>query len=138
MHFERRPEKVDIRRCVRPHVDRSERHTLPVYRESLIAARDVEAIASALPQDRVDLRDQLRRASASIVLNIAEGADEFAPAEKARFYRMARRSASEVAATLEFVDAVIPRPPPTHASRESIERIIAGLRKLVFVQQRRR
>lgn len=30
-------------------------------------------------------------------LNIAEGAGEFAPAEKARFYRIARRSATECA-----------------------------------------
>lgn len=35
------------------------------------------------------------------VLNIAEGAGEFAPKEKARFYRMARRSATESAAVLD-------------------------------------
>jgi four helix bundle protein len=33
-------------------------------------------------------------------LNIAEGAGEFSPSEKARFYRMARRSATECAAIL--------------------------------------
>ena len=36
--------------------------------------------------------------------NIAEGAGEFSPKEKARFYRMARRSANEVAAWLEIVE----------------------------------
>ena len=35
------------------------------------------------------------------MLNIAEGAGEFAPKEKARFYRMARRSATESAAVLD-------------------------------------
>ena len=35
------------------------------------------------------------------VLNIAEGAGEFAPKEKARFTRMARRSANESAAVLD-------------------------------------
>jgi len=35
------------------------------------------------------------------VLNIAEGAGEFAPKEKVRFYRMARRSATESAAVLD-------------------------------------
>jgi four helix bundle protein len=37
----------------------------------------------------------------SIALNIAEGAGEFAPREKARFYRIARRSATESAAILD-------------------------------------
>ena len=40
-------------------------------------------------------------ASTSISFNIAEGAGEYAPADKARFYRMARRSATESAAILD-------------------------------------
>ena len=47
------------------------------------------------------LADQLRRASTSISFNIAEGAGEYAPADKARFYRIARRSATESAAILD-------------------------------------
>jgi len=58
----------------------------------------IDAIAQALPAGRGYMRDQLRRAANSVPLNIAEGAGEFAPAEKARFYRIARRSATEVAA----------------------------------------
>ena len=42
------------------------------------------------------------RAASSIVANIAEGAGEFSRKEKARFYRMARRSAIEMAAWLEI------------------------------------
>ena len=34
-------------------------------------------------------------------LNIAEGAGEFSPGDKARFYRMGRRSATECAAVLD-------------------------------------
>ncbi|MEQ8980112.1 MAG: four helix bundle protein [Deltaproteobacteria bacterium] len=49
------------------------------------------------------LKDQLHRASTSIANNIAEGAGEFAPAEKRRFYRIARRSATESAAILDTV-----------------------------------
>jgi hypothetical protein len=41
------------------------------------------------------LRDQLDRASVSIVLNIAEGSGRFTPAEKAHFYLIARGSAME-------------------------------------------
>ena len=34
-------------------------------------------------------------------MNIAEGAGEYSPADKARFYRMAKRSATECAAILD-------------------------------------
>lgn len=48
------------------------------------------------------LRDQLDRASVSIVLNIAEGAGRFSPADKARFYAIARGSATECAAVVDI------------------------------------
>jgi four helix bundle protein len=47
------------------------------------------------------LADQLQRAASSITLNIAEGAGEFSPADKSRFYRIAKRSATECAAALD-------------------------------------
>jgi four helix bundle protein len=46
------------------------------------------------------LSDQLTRASESILLNIAEGAAHFRPAQKAQYYRIARASAAESAAAL--------------------------------------
>jgi four helix bundle protein len=49
-----------------------------------------------------DLADQLRRASTSIVCNLVEGAGEYAPREKARFYRLSKRSATECAALVEL------------------------------------
>jgi four helix bundle protein len=39
-------------------------------------------------------------------INIAEGAGEFAPEEQARFYRMARRSATESATILDACRAL--------------------------------
>ncbi len=54
-----------------------------------------------LPRGRGYLADQLQRAATSIPLDVAEGAGEFGPAEKARFYRIARRSATECAAVLD-------------------------------------
>jgi four helix bundle protein len=51
------------------------------------------------------LRDQLDRASVSIVLNIAEGAGRFAPADKARHYVIARGSALECRAILDLLGA---------------------------------
>jgi four helix bundle protein len=47
------------------------------------------------------LADQLQRAASSITLNIAEGAGEFSSAHKARFYRIAKRSATECAAIVD-------------------------------------
>jgi four helix bundle protein len=60
-----------------------------------------EEITNNIPKGRNYLVDQLRRAATSVVLNTAEGAGEFSPTEKARFYRMARRSATECAAVLD-------------------------------------
>ncbi len=51
------------------------------------------------------LVDQLDRASTSITFNIAEGAGEWARGDRTRFYRMARRSATECAAVLDVVEA---------------------------------
>jgi four helix bundle protein len=47
------------------------------------------------------LSDQLQHAALSIPLNLAEGTDEYATDEKARFYRMAKRSARECAGVLD-------------------------------------
>jgi four helix bundle protein len=47
------------------------------------------------------LRDQLGRASSSIVLNIAEGCGRYARPEKAHFYLIARGSAMECVGVLD-------------------------------------
>lgn len=70
---------------------------LDVFSVALDAVAVLDELAEELPDGRGYIRDQLRRAANSVALNIAEGAGEFAPAEKARFYRMARRSATECA-----------------------------------------
>ena len=63
-------------------------------------ALEFQAIAGQLVPKRgyAELRDQLERASISIVLNIAEGCGRRSPADKGRFYSMARGSATECAA----------------------------------------
>ena len=76
---------------------------LDVYRVAIEFLGVSDEIASELPRGRayLTLVDQLRRASLSVTLNVAEGAGEFAPADKARFYRMARRSGTECVAILD-------------------------------------
>src|SRR5262245_24325260 len=76
---------------------------LTVFEVALDAVVAVDALVSSLPRGRAYMRDQLRRAANSISLNVAEGAGEFQPAEKARFYRMAKRSATECAGQLLVV-----------------------------------
>lgn len=49
------------------------------------------------------LRDQLDRASASVLLNIAEGSGHSSRASKAQFYSIARGSAMESAAVLDVL-----------------------------------
>ena len=76
---------------------------LTVYRESLALLAVVDEASASVPSGSGKLRDQLDRAATSIVANIAEGAGEFSPNEKKRFYRMARRSVNEVAAWLDIL-----------------------------------
>ena len=47
------------------------------------------------------MADQFQRAGTSVLLNIAEGAGEYFSSEKIRFYRMAKRSATECAGILD-------------------------------------
>ena len=58
-------------------------------------------IIEELPKGKAYIADQLQRAALSIPLNIAEGAGEYAIVEKARFYRMAKRSATECSGILD-------------------------------------
>ena len=74
---------------------------LDVYQAAIDFVVLANDLAEQLPRGRGYLADQLQRASTSIPLNVAEGAGEFSPAEKARFYRIARRSATECAAILD-------------------------------------
>ena len=67
-------------------------------------SRDSGSVFDSWVSGGAHLKDQLDRAATSIVLNIAEGAGEFSKDEKQRFYRMARRSATETAAVLDILD----------------------------------
>jgi four helix bundle protein len=74
---------------------------LDVYRAALEFHR---AMAAALPRRcSGDLRDQVARASTSVVLNIAEGAGRTSLPDKQRFYEIAKGSATECAATLDLL-----------------------------------
>lgn len=74
---------------------------LTVYQTAIEFVILADEIIEHLPRGRAYLSDQLQRAALSIPLNIAEGAGEYAVDEKARFYRMAKLSATECAGVLD-------------------------------------
>lgn len=74
---------------------------LTVYQQSIEFVILADEVIEHLPRGRAYLSDQLQRAALSIPLNIAEGAGEYAIDEKIRFYRMAKRSATECAGVLD-------------------------------------
>jgi four helix bundle protein len=80
-------------------------HTkLDVYHRALDLLDLLDHLIEDLPPGRAHLKDQLDRAGTSIVLNIAEGAGEFSLPDKQRFYRMAKRSATETSAIIDILD----------------------------------
>ena len=79
------------------HLKRLDFEKLDVYRCAMDFAAIAQDLVEELPRGRGKLGDQLDRASLSIPLNIAVGAGESKPAEKLKFYRYARRSATECA-----------------------------------------
>lgn len=103
-----------------------------VYQVSIEFIELSNTVVENLPISKAYLADQLKRASSSITLNIAEGAGEFSANEKKRFYRMARRSATECAAILDICHKLqlIDQPNQVKA-RELLIRIVSMLTKLV-------
>jgi four helix bundle protein len=114
-------------------------HTkLDVYTRALESLPNLEEIAGWIPASRPDLKDQLRRASTSVVLNLAEGSAEFSPAEKARFYRIARRSAGECIAILDVIGVTLGAPPQVTPSRENLQIVMAMTTRLIQATEARK
>jgi four helix bundle protein len=68
---------------------------LDVYWLAFEHYQHAKTVIATLPVGSADDGDQYARAAKSIVRNICEGAGEFRRPEKARFYRIALRSAEE-------------------------------------------
>jgi four helix bundle protein len=110
---------------------------LDVYQLARQFVREANSLLRHLPSGRADLADQLRRASLSLPLNIAEGAGEFAPREKARFYRIAKRSATECGAVLDhFVDLDLLTVRQVQPGKILIRRIVGAMVKLILASER--
>jgi four helix bundle protein len=111
---------------------------LDVYQTALQFVILADDTAAAMARGRSYLADQLRRASTSITLNIAEGAGEFSPRDKSRFYRIARRSAAECAAILDLCNHLnLTEERIMEDGRELLHRIVAMLTRLAQIDMRR-
>ena len=93
------------------------------------ASRGSSIASRVLPRRGcASLRDQLERASSSIVLNIAEGCGRFAQAEKAHFYLIARGSAMECVAVFNLaLSRGLVGPPVYRKARGLLVRLVTQL-----------
>jgi four helix bundle protein len=105
-----------------------------VYQVALEFVALTSEIIKKLERGNGSLADQLLRAGTSVPLNIAEGAGEHSANEKARFYRMAKRSATECASILDVFKKLKIIDDNDHLKgRELLLRIVAMLTKMVRV-----
>jgi four helix bundle protein len=99
---------------------------LEVYQLSRQLVREGHTLIRQIPAGRGDVTDQFRRVLLSVPLNIAEGAGEFAPREKARFYRIAKRSATECGAILDHLTDIELLPHSAIAPAKTLVKRITG------------
>jgi four helix bundle protein len=104
---------------------------LKVYQFSIDLVVLGDEAVERLPKGRAYLADQLQRAATSVALNIAEGAGEYSRQEKSRFYRMAKRSATECAAIFDVCDRLrLIEKSQYEKSREVLVHIVNMLTKM--------
>jgi four helix bundle protein len=77
---------------------------LDVYQDAIRFIAWVDELLEGIPKS-LAVHNQLDRASTSIPLNIAEGNGKFTPADRCRFFDIARGSALECAACLDILVA---------------------------------
>ena len=79
---------------------------LEVYQNAKQLAIKIKGTLQKFPvEERFALSDQLRRASTSVMFNIAEGCGRYAPRERVRFLDIANGSVMEVSSELELAES---------------------------------
>ena len=105
---------------------------LEVYQRARELSREICQVRKRIKVGRADIVDQILRATSSIPLNTAEGNGETSPARRAYFFRIARGSATEVAATLDhMVDMELLEEADVVTAKDLAARIVAMLTKLI-------
>ena len=110
---------------------------LDVYHAAVEFVGIAGEIIERLPRGSAYVKDQLGRAALSITTNLAEGAGEFKRKDKARFYRMAARSATECAAILDVCRKLrIADETVVRRARDLLLRVVSMLTRLARLHQK--
>ena len=104
---------------------------LDVYQCALRFAAIAFDILQSLPRGHSELADQLRRATVSIPLNIAEGAGKPTDKDRGRFNAIARGSAMECSAILDLLLLqALAKPQVVDEAKSLLVRLVAMLSKM--------
>mgnify|MGYP003543808535 CR=1 FL=1 len=119
---------------LKERIQQFDHERLDSYQVSLDLVVLIDQVVEDLPRGKAYLADQLQRAGSSISLNIAEGAGEYSSSEKGRFYRMAKRSATECAGILEICSRLeIVEENRYLKARELLIRLVSMLTKMAQI-----
>jgi len=112
-------------------IQRLDYENLDVYRCAIEFLAFAFQVINSLQGGDGELRDQLKRASISVVLNIAEGAGKPSAPDRARFHAIARGSAMECGALVD-VCVIAGRVEPEAAERGKVllVRIVSMLTRM--------
>lgn len=104
---------------------------LDVYQVAIQFLAVATGILDALPKGHAGLADQLKRASMSIPLNIAESSGKPSKADRQRFMAIARGSAMECGAILDVCRVLsLSDVKTTNEGKHLLVRIVSMLTKL--------
>jgi four helix bundle protein len=111
---------------------------MQVYQVARALAAELHGVAASMSRPNWRAADQLMGAVLSIMLNIAEGSGEIRPREKARFYRMARRSCHETAAAIDHLLSIKVIPGAAAARHDAtLEHLTGSLTALIVSMEQR-
>lgn len=97
---------------------------LIAYQKSKLFYKEIEKLIEVSSLPDYTIKDQLKRAALSIVLNIAEGAGRFHSKDKRNFYVNARGSVNECVAVLQILSE------NSHITKEKYQKAYDGLEEL--------
>ncbi|NJD22099.1 MAG: four helix bundle protein [Melioribacter sp.] len=91
---------------------------LDVWNKSIELITEIYRVTKFLPKEEIfGLSSQLRRASVSVISNIAEGSARKSRLERKRFYEISRSSLVEIDAQIEIAHRL------SYISKEQIEKL---------------
>jgi four helix bundle protein len=113
---------------------RYDHERLDVYHHAVEFIEWRRGVLRRVPKLSECVADQLTRAATSIPLNIAEASGEFSMPERVRFFRIARRSATECMSILDVIRASgLESPEKVAEGKRLLSRIVAMLTPLAKV-----